>query len=95
MATSCYFWETSKNGFVKREGKDGLLIHAPIFAVFSLFFLPLSIFYSFSPFFLSHFFFNFFYFLLLKLQQLFLVCCEHPFKAAHPSIGYPTTIITG
>ena len=66
MATSCYFWETSKNGFVKREGKDGLLIHAPIFAVFSLFFLPLSIFYSFSPFFLSHFFI--FYFLVFTTR---------------------------
>ena len=53
---------------------------------------------SFIPFLLSFFlifFFYFFYFLLLRLQQLFLVCCEHPFKAAHPSIGYPTTTITG
>ena len=37
---------TSKSGFVKREGKDGLLMHAPILAVFSLFVLPLSFFLS-------------------------------------------------
>ena len=55
---SCAFWriglngyqllllKTSKSGFPKREGKDGLLMHAPIPATFSLFFLPL-------PFFLS------------------------------------------
>ena len=35
---------TSKSGFAKREGKDGLLMHAPIPAVFSLLFLPLSFF---------------------------------------------------
>ena len=37
---------TSKSGFAKREGKDGLLMHAPIPAAFSLFFLPLSFFLS-------------------------------------------------
>ena len=37
---------TSKSGFAKREGKDGLLMHAPIPAVFSLFILPLSFFLS-------------------------------------------------
>ena len=53
---SCAFWRiglngysllllgTSKSGFAKREGKDGLLVHAPIPAAFSLFFLPLSFF---------------------------------------------------
>ena len=35
---------TSKSGFTKREGKDGLLMHALIPAVFSLFVLPLSFF---------------------------------------------------
>ena len=39
--------ETSKSGFAKMEGKDGLLMHAPIPAVFSLFVLPLSFFLSF------------------------------------------------
>ena len=54
MATSYYFWGTSKSGFAKRERKDNLLMHAPIFAVFSFFFLPLSFFFlSFSSFFLS------------------------------------------
>ena len=55
---SCAFWKiglngyqllllgTSKSGFAKREGKDGLLMHALIPAVFSLFFLPLSFFLS-------------------------------------------------
>ena len=55
---SCAFWRIGlngyyllllgilKSGFTKREGKDGLLIHAPIPAVFSLFFLPLSFFHS-------------------------------------------------
>ena len=55
---SCAFWRislngykllllgTSKSGFAKREGKDGLLMHAPILAVFSLFVLPLSFFLS-------------------------------------------------
>ena len=55
---SCAFWriglngyqllllKTSKSGFAKREGKDGLLMHAPIPAVFSLFVLPLSFFLS-------------------------------------------------
>ena len=51
MAADYYFWGTSNNGFAKREGKDGLLMHAPIPAVFSLFVLPLSFFLSFSPFF--------------------------------------------
>ena len=37
---------TSKSGFAKREGKDGLLMHAHIPAVFSLFVLPLSFFLS-------------------------------------------------
>ena len=32
------------SGFAKREGKDGLLMHTPIPAVFSLFVLPLSLF---------------------------------------------------
>ena len=53
---SCAFWrislngykllllETSKSGFAKRERKDGLLMHAPIPTVFSLFVLPLSFF---------------------------------------------------
>ena len=61
---SCAFWRiglngywllllrTSKSGFAKSEGKDGLLMHALIPAVFSLFFLPLSFFLSFSLFFL-------------------------------------------
>ena len=40
------------SGFAKRDGKDSLLMHAPILAVFSLFFLPLSLFLSLSPFFL-------------------------------------------
>ena len=53
MATNYYFWGTSKSGFAKREEKDGLLMHAPIPAVFSLFVLPLSFFLSFSPFFYS------------------------------------------
>ena len=53
MAISYYFWGTSKSGFAKREGKYGLLMHAPISTVFSLFFLPLSFFlFSFSSFFL-------------------------------------------
>ena len=37
---------TSKSEFAKREGKDGLLIHAPIPAAFCLFFVPLSFFLS-------------------------------------------------
>ena len=53
---SCVFWRialndywllllgTSKGRFAKRGGKDGLLMHAPIPAMFSLFFLPLSFF---------------------------------------------------
>ena len=44
MATSYYFWRTSKSGFAKREGKDGLLMHTPISTVFSFFFLPLYFF---------------------------------------------------
>ena len=47
MATDYYFWGTSKSGFAKREGKDGLFMHALIPAVFSLFILPLSFFLSF------------------------------------------------
>ena len=47
MATNDYFWGTSKSGFAKREEKDGLLMYAPIPAVFSLFVLPLSFFLSF------------------------------------------------
>ena len=55
---SCAFWRivlngykllllgTSKSGLAKREGKDGLLMYAPIPAVFSLFVLPLSFFLS-------------------------------------------------
>ena len=55
---SCAFWRiglngyqllllgTSKSGFAKRKGKDGLLMHAPIPAIFSLFILPLSFFLS-------------------------------------------------
>ena len=46
MATSYYFWGTLKSEFAKREGKDGLLMHAHISAMFSLFFLPLSFFLS-------------------------------------------------
>ena len=53
MATDYYFWGTSKSGFAKREGKDGLFMHALIPAVFSLFVLPFSFFLSFSPFFYS------------------------------------------
>ena len=61
---NCAFWRiglngywllllrTSKSGFAKSEEKDGLLMHALIPAVFSLFFLPLSFFISFSLFFL-------------------------------------------
>ena len=55
MAINYYFWGTSKSGFAKRERKDSLLMHALIFAMFSLFFLPLS----FSPFFLSFLVFQF------------------------------------
>ena len=58
MATSCYFYGTSKSEFVKMEGKDDLLIHAAISAMFSLFFLPLSIFFPF----LCSFFLNLFYY---------------------------------
>ena len=47
MGSSYYFCGTSKSGFAKREGKDGLLMHASIPAVFSLLFLPLSFFLSF------------------------------------------------
>ena len=55
---SCAFWRIGLNGyqllllgiskseFAKREGKDGLLMHAPIPAIFSLFVLPLSFFLS-------------------------------------------------
>ena len=46
MAISYYFYGTSKSGFAKREGKYGLLMHAPIPAAFSLLFLPLSFFLS-------------------------------------------------
>ena len=46
MATSYYFLGTSKSGFAKRKEKDGLLMHAPIPVVFSLFVLPLSFFLS-------------------------------------------------
>ena len=63
MATNYYFWGTSKSGFAKREGKDGLLMHAPIPAVFSLFVLPLSFFLSLRSFTLS--------FLLLSCRGLF------------------------
>ena len=51
MATDYYFWGTSKSGFAKREGKGGLLMHAPIPAMIYLFFLPLSFFLSFCLFF--------------------------------------------
>ena len=56
---SCAFWKiglngyqllllgTSKSGFAKRERKDGLLMHAPIPAVFSLFFYHFLSFISF------------------------------------------------
>ena len=55
MATSCYFWRNSKSGFVEREGKDDLLMLAPISAVFfSLLFTTFYLF-SFSPFFLYQF----------------------------------------
>ena len=47
MGSSYYFCGTSKSGFAKREGKDGLLMHASIPAMFSLLFLPLSFFLSF------------------------------------------------
>ena len=68
---SCAFWRiglngyqllllgTSKSGFAKREGKDGLLMHAPIPAIFSFFFLP--------PFF-------FFLLVLFTLSFLLLSC---------------------
>ena len=46
MATSYYFLGISKSGFAKRKEKDGLLMHTPIPAVFSLFVLPLSFFLS-------------------------------------------------
>ena len=46
MATRYYFRGILKSGFAQREGKDGLLMHAPILAVFSLFVLPLSFFLS-------------------------------------------------
>ena len=36
----------SKSMFAKKEGKDGLLMHAPIPTAFSLFFLPISFFLS-------------------------------------------------
>ena len=67
MATDYYFWGTSKNGFAKREGKDGLLMHAPIPAMFSLFFLPLYFFLSLR----SFFFFFTLSFLLLSCHELF------------------------
>ena len=67
MATSYYFWETSKSGFAKREGKNGLLMHAPISAMFSFFFLPLFFCLSF---FLSH---SFSPFLLLLVSDYYLV----------------------
>ena len=35
---SYYFWGTSKSWFVKSEGKNGLLMHAPNSAVFFIFF---------------------------------------------------------
>ena len=53
MATDYYFWRTSKSEFAKREGKYGLLMHAPIPTIFSLRFT--SFFLSFSPFFYSQF----------------------------------------
>ena len=68
MATSYYFWETSKSGFAKREGKNGLLMHAPISAMFSFFFLPLFFFLSF---FLS---FSFFLSILVTLSFWLLSC---------------------
>ena len=40
-------WGTSKSEFAKREEKDGLLMHAPIPAVFSLFFYHFLSFISF------------------------------------------------
>ena len=40
MSLNDYLLLISKSGFAKREGKDGLLMHAPISAMFSLFFLP-------------------------------------------------------
>ena len=46
MATNYYFWGLQKVVFAKRKGKDCLLMHAPIPAVFSLFVLPLSFFLS-------------------------------------------------
>ena len=55
MATSYYFWGTSKSGFANRDRKDSLLMHASISAMFSLFFLPLS----FSSFFLLFLVFQF------------------------------------
>ena len=63
MATRYYFRGILKSGFAKREGKDGLLMHAPILAVFSLFVLPLSFFLSLRSFTLS--------FLLLSYCGLF------------------------
>ena len=35
-----------------------------------------------------------FYLLPLRFHQLFLVCCGHPFRTAHPSIGCSTTTTT-
>ena len=63
MATDYYFWGTSKSGFSKSEVKDGLLMHAPIPAVFSLFFLPLP-------------FFHFILFLLLISNYYLAVGCS-------------------
>ena len=100
MATDYYFWGTSRSGFAKREGKDGLFMHALIPAVFSLFtyfsfsssvFPPPfpSFFSAWLPSFYSKLIQWDFSLLPLVLHQLFLVCCGHPFKIAHSPIGCP------
>ena len=66
MSLNDYLLLISKSGFAKREGKDGLLMHAPISVVFSFFFLPL-----FFPFFLS---FSFFLSILVTLSFWLLSC---------------------
>ena len=58
-----------KSGFAKREGKDGLLMHAPIPAAFSLFFLPLYFFLSLR---------SFFFFLLLVFYYYLVMGCFFP-----------------
>ena len=85
-------------GLLRREGK---MINwcMPLF----LLCFPLSLFTTFFPF-LSQFFFVLSFLLFsssgsffpwVRIHQLFLVCCGHPFRTVHPPIGCPTTTTTG